>query len=59
MVINAVERFAERTAVAAMTLWRTPEEIQKRASTWTPEYDALVAMKVKEKYSPPTPPKSA
>lgn len=60
MVINAVERFAERVAVNCMTIWEgSQEEITKRASAWTPDFDALVAMKIREKYSPPIPPKSA
>lgn len=42
MVIDAVERFAKRTADACVTLWDR-EEIETRSANWPPGYDDLVA----------------
>lgn len=47
MVIDAVERFAQRTADACINLWSS-EETQKRAADWPPGYDQLVAEQIEK-----------
>lgn len=41
MVINAIDRFAARTADMCATL--DPKEIETRSAEWPPGYDDLVA----------------
>lgn len=47
MVIEAVDRFAARTAEACVTLWDRGE-IEKRAANWPPGYDDMVADEIEK-----------